>query len=94
MKEFSEFSFAENSTPTTEVHEFIYTTMRKICDIQEELRDAILDYTTEDEPDAVKFGLEVAETERELKRLADILEIIHNTSVRLCYKQQQEGGAK
>ena len=94
MEEFSEFSFVNNSTPTTEVQEFIYTTMRKICNIQEELRNAILDYKEDDESDAIRFGLQVAETERELKWLADILEIIHNNSVRLCPRQQQEGGSK
>lgn len=94
MKGFSEFSFVNNSTPTTEVQEFIYTTMRKICDIQEKLLNTIFDYKEGDESDAVRFGLQVAETERELKWLADTLEIIHNNSVRFCPKQQQEGGAK
>lgn len=90
MKEFSEFSFAEDSTPTTEVQEFIYTTMRKICDIQEGLRNAILDYEQGDESDAVRFGLQVAETEGELKWLAGMLEMMHNSSVRRCYKQQRK----
>lgn len=94
MKRFDEFSFANNSTPTTEVQEFIYTTMRKICDIQDELRNAILDYKDGEEADATRFGLQVAETERELNWLADVLEAIHNNSVRLCPRQQQEGGAK
>ena len=94
MKELSRFSFAENSTPTTEVQEFIYTTMLKICDIHDELRHAILDYKEGDESDAIRFGLQVAETKRELKRLADILEIIRNNSVRFCCKQQQKGGEK
>ena len=87
MKGFSEFSFTNNSTPTTDVQEFIYTTMCKICDIQDELRHAILDYKEGDESDGMRFGLQVAETERELKRLADTLEIIHNNSVRFCPKQ-------
>ena len=94
MKEFNEFSFANNSISTTEVQEFIDATMRKILDIQKELRTAILDYKEGDELDAVRFGLQVAETERKLKWLADTLEIIHNNSVVLCLRQQQEGGAK
>ena len=94
MKEFNEFSFANNSTPTTEVQEFIDATMRKILDIQKELRTAILDYKEGDELDAVRFGLRVAETERKLKWLADTLEIIHNNSVVLCLRQQQEGDVK
>lgn len=94
MKDFSRFSFVKSSTPTTEVQEFIYTTMQKICDIQEELGNAILDYMGEDEPDGVKFGLQVAEARGGLKWLADMLETIHNNSVRFCPKQQQEGGAK
>ena len=92
MKGFSEFSFVSNSTPTTEVQELIYTTMRKICDIQDELRHAILNYKEGDESDDMRFGLQVAETERELKWLTDTLEIIHNNSVRFCPRQQQEGG--
>lgn len=94
MKKFSEFSFVGNSTPTTEVQEFIDMTMHKICDIQKELRTAILDYKEEDEPNGIRFGLQVAETERKLKWLADTLEIIHNNSVVLCLRQQQEGDVK
>lgn len=94
MKRLDEFSFANNSTPTTEVQEFIYTMMRKICDIQDELRNAIIDYEKGDESDAVRFGLQVAETESRLKCLADLLEIVHNNSVCLCATHQQEGGEK
>ena len=94
MKRFSDFIFVKESTPTEVVQDFIYTTMRGISDIQENLQNAIADYLADDEPNGMKFGLQVAEADRKLKWLADTLEVIYNHSVRNCKKQTQEGGAE
>ncbi len=92
MKTFSEFAFISESTPTEVVQNFIYATMRRICDIQEDLQNAIDDYMEGNEPDGIMFGLRVAESEKGLKWLADMLEDIHNNSVRHCAIQSKEGG--
>lgn len=78
MSNFDRFKFISESTPTEEVREFIYEVMLMVGGIKDELRNSILDYMNDEMQDGIRFGLKIAEAERDLKIFLNQVEKIHN----------------
>ena len=89
-KSLGDFHFREESAPTTDVRDFIYAVMQRVEEIRDNLDTAIMDYTTRDDEDQMRFGLSAAQTERDLDGLLRILELIHN----MCGRDAKKGEGK
>lgn len=89
-KSLGDFHFREESTPTTDVRDFVYAVMQRVEEIRDDLDTTITDYITRDDEDQMRFGLSAARAVRDMDWLLRVLELIHN----MCWRDAKKGGAK